>query len=102
MLDDGLAVNVAREDGQVVVTVRGEIDLRAAPTFDSALAGLAADLPVVVDCSGVEFMDSTALRVLLSQSMRLTADGGALHVRNPSSQALHVLQISGLDHLIGP
>jgi anti-anti-sigma factor len=100
MLDDELHVDVVRQDDRVVVTVRGELDLLVAPALDATLSRLSADRPVVVDCRGVLFMDSTALRVLLAQSMRLEAEGGVLRVGDPSRQALHVLQVSGLDHLI--
>lgn len=100
MLDNEVFVDVDRQATRVVVIVRGELDLLAAPRLEQTLDKFDATVPVLVDCSGVEFMDSTALRVLLSQSMRLDADGGRLRVTNPSKQALHVLQISGLDHLI--
>lgn len=100
MLDDKPSVAVQRRDGHVVVTVAGELDLLGAPELEAALTRLSPEVPVVVDCAGVQFLDSTALRVLLAQSMRLEADGGVLRVSNPSRQALHVLQISGLDHLM--
>ncbi|MEA2404920.1 MAG: hypothetical protein QOE08_1567, partial [Thermoleophilaceae bacterium] len=54
--------------GTAVVAVSGEIDVRTAPRFEELLGDGVDDVPshgLVVDLSGVTFLDSTALNVLV-------------------------------------
>ena len=54
------------DDGVIVVSVRGSIDINNAAALDQVLQGaIAAGRPVVVDVCGVDVIDSTGLRVLL-------------------------------------
>jgi anti-anti-sigma factor len=96
---DGLGVEVSNVAGAVVVFVSGEIDLATAPVLIAALDQLDANMPTVVECSEVQFMDSTGLNVLIEQMMRFDAGGGSLAVRNPSASVRHLLDVSGLDEL---
>ena len=51
---------------------------------------------VVFDFSGVTFMDSTGIGVLLGRYNRLTKMGVPAFIRNPSLSVNKILQISGL------
>jgi anti-sigma B factor antagonist len=65
-------------DGEVeVVAVTGEIDISSAPRLISGLNEAVGDceLPVVVDLSSVDFMDSTGLALLLNAHRRLSRRG---------------------------
>ena len=57
-------VEVAEEDGTVVLRLSGELDLVSEPILEAALAR-AKGSPVRVDLSDLAFMDSTGLRALL-------------------------------------
>jgi anti-sigma B factor antagonist len=84
----------------VVVTAPVEIDPVSGPAFDEALAAVSAESDLRVDCSVVEFMDSTGLRALVVARNRLVAAGGSLVVTSPSVAARRVLELGGLDELI--
>jgi anti-sigma B factor antagonist len=65
-------------DGDVeVVAVTGEIDIASAPRLITGLNDAVGncDLPVVVDLTGVGFMDSTGLALMLNAHRRLTRRG---------------------------
>lgn len=51
---------------------------------------------VVFDFSGVTFMDSTGIGVLLGRYKRLKKMGVPVFIRNPSLSVNKILQISGL------
>ena len=57
--------------------VTGEIDISSAPRLISGLNEAVGncELPVVVDLSGVDFMDSTGLALLLNAHRRLSRRG---------------------------
>lgn len=61
-------------DGKVeVVAVSGEIDIASAPRLITGLNDAVGncELPVIVDLTGVGFMDSTGLALLLNAHRRL-------------------------------
>jgi anti-anti-sigma factor len=83
--------------GEVVLIVSGEIDLLSAPEFEAAL--LAADhteSALVVDLSGISYLDSTGLRVLMVFNQKRGA-GRQVHVRAASEQVRKVMALTGLD-----
>lgn len=58
-------VRATHRDGLAVVFVAGEVTMCCARALAEALAqALAADLPVVVDCSEITFLDSGGLTIL--------------------------------------
>jgi anti-sigma B factor antagonist len=97
------SVTVARDGEQAVVTVRGELDLATAPELESALLpGLRDGGSAVLDLRGLEFMDSTGVRVIVSAHLAAQEHGGNLAlVRTvPDGPVARVLEISGLDAVL--
>jgi anti-sigma B factor antagonist len=81
-----------------VVRLGGELDLYNAGEVRSALADALAKAPerIVVDLSEVEFIDSTALGVLIETRAKLKNRDG-LMLAAPGLETRRALQISGLD-----
>jgi len=91
-------VAVQELDGGCVVRLGGELDLYNAHVVRDALVGACANGPnrLVVDLSEVEFMDSTALGVLIEARTKLP-DRRAFVLAAPGVETRRALQISGLD-----
>jgi anti-sigma B factor antagonist len=89
---------IERSDGYVVVSLAGELDLYNAHEVREALLELCAESPdrLVVDLSGVKFIDSTALGVLIEARTRLANRRGFL-LAAPGLETRRALEISGLD-----
>ena len=88
-------------DGEVVVAVRGEIDIVTAPALWESFVDVLPDTKrLVVDLAGTEFIDSTGLGVLVRALKRLRHHGGDLVLRSPRANARKVLSITGLDRVI--
>ena len=83
-----------------VVRLGGELDLYNAAQVRSALDEACAEAPerIVVDLGQVEFIDSTALGVLIETRTKLNDRGGLL-LAAPGLETRRALQISGLDKL---
>ena len=81
-----------------VVKLGGELDLYNAGDVREALAQAAADGPqrVVVDLSEVEFIDSTALGVLIEARTKLN-NRRAFLLAAPALETRRALEVSGLD-----
>ena len=83
-----------------VVRLGGELDLYNAAQVRAALVEACAQAPerIVVDLGEVEFLDSTALGVLIEARTKLDNRGG-LVLAAPRLETRRALQISGLDKL---
>lgn len=89
-----------REDrGWTVVSVRGVIDVAAAPelrqTLQEVQFGGAAR--VLVDLREVELIDSFGLGVLVGARKRASSRDGELAVLVTSDRLRHVFELTGLD-----
>ena len=91
-------VGIERRDGVIVIGLAGELDLYNANEIREALLECCAETPerLVVDLSGVTFIDSTALGVLIEGRTRLE-NRRAFLLAAPGLETRRALEISGLD-----
>jgi anti-sigma B factor antagonist len=85
-------------NGAVVVRLVGELDLYNAHLVRDELFAVAERGPdrLIVELSGVTFIDSTALGILIESRARLANKEGFLLV-SPGLETRRALEISGLD-----
>jgi len=89
---------IDRPDGGVVIHLVGELDLYNAAEVRAALFELCAEQPerLVVDLAEVNFVDSTALGVLIEARTKLRKRQSFL-IAAPGLETHRALTISGLD-----
>jgi anti-sigma B factor antagonist len=97
-----LGLDVQRVAGLPVLLVNGEIDIYTAPLFKQAVVGLVSEgaKDVVIDLSGVTFMDSSGFGTLLGATRRLRPTGGGLHLASPNSTIQRMLRLTRLDTIM--
>jgi anti-anti-sigma factor len=90
------------EDGTVVVSLQGEIDISNADQVWAALveALTAWTGDVVVDFAEVSFLDSQGVNALLRVHKDCDFDAGRLSIRSPQPHARAVLEMTGLDTIL--
>jgi anti-anti-sigma factor len=98
----GIRVELTRDDGVALATVRGEIDLDSSAQLNTVLNKVAKEESVILDMWWVTFMDSSGLAVLLRQAMTRRELGGALYIRHPSQPVRRLLEFCCLEHLLEP
>ena len=83
---------------RTVVQVTGEIDVYTAPLLREELASLidAEHRDLLVDLTGVGFMDSTGLGVLVGALKKVRTLGGDLQLVISSEKVLKVFRITAL------
>ena len=94
-----LLVEVREEGPSAVVTPAGELDHHTAdllrePLDDCLEKGYAR---LVVDCSGLQFCDSTGLNVLLGARLKAEAAGGKVHLVAMQPVVARVFEITGAE-----
>ena len=95
----GLSYTVDRTGTHPVAVLMGEIDLASIDALEDAITAIEQDAvgaEVVLDMTGVTFLDSSGLRVLVTAHDRLDTAGSRLVLRRPPSAVLRVLEITGL------
>ena len=98
---DDFSTDVAQEGDATVIYVKGEIDLATCERLRDAIEPhLGPAQTIVLDLSGVSFMDSSCMDLLVQARGRLTSDGGSLVLRNPSNAARLLLTASQAEDLI--
>lgn len=93
-----LTLSTRSQDGRTVVEVAGEIDVYTAPKLREQLAELvdSGRYDIVVDMTGVEFLDSTGLGVLVGGLKRVRTHDGSLQLVCTQERILKIFRITGL------
>ena len=92
-----LRLSSKRQDGFVIVTVGGELDVVTSRQFDEYLTRESADGDrVILDLSAVDFMDTGSLAVIVGHWKQLTAAGGTLVLAGARYRYTKTLWITGL------
>jgi anti-sigma B factor antagonist len=84
---------IGREGGLRLI---GELDLATGPALRAALQEIDGH-DIVLDCSGLTFIDCSGLRVLIEAHHRCATDGLSLTVQAPSGCLTRLLELIGLD-----
>jgi anti-sigma B factor antagonist len=89
---------VQHEESAIHVSVAGDLDIAAAPEFESTLVATIDDgaRHIVVDLTGAEVVDSTGLTSLLRLHRRLKERGGTFHVVCVNPRIVKLFTITGL------
>jgi anti-anti-sigma factor len=84
---------------RVVIAVAGEVDMATAPSLADCLADN-ADRDVILDLSGVAFLDSSGLTALINAHRALREAGHTLRTTGERDNVLKVLQIADLTSIL--
>jgi anti-sigma B factor antagonist len=82
-------------DGSVVIA--GRLDAAQSPAAQAFLDKVQGT--VKLDCSGLEYISSAGLGVLLKTQKRLMASGGKLRLAGVNRHLRDILQYSGFDQI---
>ena len=84
-------------ENQIVATLVGELDTAAAIEMESLLKPLFEnqDCDVVIDCTQLEYIASSGLRILLSILKQAKAHGREVVLRNVNEDIKEVFRLTG-------
>ncbi|MDI3421929.1 STAS domain-containing protein [Streptomyces luteolus] len=94
-----LRVEVQSDGATAVVTPVGELDHHTADLLRGPLEHCLdqGSSRLVLDCSQLEFCDSTGLNVLLGARLKAEAAGGGVHLAGMLPVVARVFEITGAD-----
>jgi len=96
--DDVITLSTSSEDGVVTVTVVGEVDTFTAPVLRSTLDSQLEQQPreLVIDLSGVQFLGSAGLAVLVETQKSSRAKEVGLRLIATTRAVTRPLEVTGL------
>lgn len=89
------------DENTSVITLDGEVDVYTAPQLKQQIITMLDNniTNVVVDLTNVEYLDSTALGVLIGGLKRLRERDGSLNLVCPNPRIRRIFEITGLDKI---
>jgi anti-sigma B factor antagonist len=96
------ALSTTQGDVFTVLAVTGELDVYTAPVLEETLGDLvdSGTINIVVDLSGVTFMDSTGLGLLIKALKWTREKDGQLRIVANTEKVLKVFRVTGLDSVL--
>ena len=98
-----MKINAVTKERQLYIYLKGELDhhgARAAMLEIEEKIDLELPRDCVLDLSGLTFMDSSGIAVILKTYKRMQELGGRMWVDNVPKQPMKVLDASGIDRII--
>jgi anti-sigma B factor antagonist len=97
-----LEVESGREGETHVVRPRGELDLAGAGPLDAELRRVETTdaQAILLDLTGIEFMDCSGIRVLVDADRRSKSDGERLRLTRGVGQVDRVMRLTGVDAIL--
>jgi anti-sigma B factor antagonist len=92
-----MKTNVQEIDGRLVAALSGELDTAAVVEMESALQPLfeSKGKDLVIDCTELEYIASSGLRVLLNLFKKAKAQGDRMVLKNVNEVIHDVLELTG-------
>lgn len=80
------------------VAVAGELDVYTAPGLEELMRGLGDEVThLLVDLTGVTFVDSAGVGLLTQSAKRLSARGGVMMLAIDTASVRKIFELTGLD-----
>ena len=96
-------ISTAFAAGRLTIYLAGELDHHEARGAIRSIDELLDEyLPrdCVLDMSGLSFMDSSGIALIIRMTRRMKNLGGRAWIENPAQQPLRVIDASGIDRLV--
>jgi anti-sigma B factor antagonist len=96
-----MQIRTEDKDGVLICHIQGDIDIHSSPEFNKSVEKIAKDKSqkVVMEFSGVSYVDSSGLATLVAALKKLKSYGGKLKLANLSDKVKGLFEITRLDKL---
>ena len=96
-----MVATIQELDNQYVATLKGELDTAAAVEAEQVLKPLykSDGRDIVIDCTDLEYIASSGLRILISILKGAKANGSKVSLRNLNDDVKNVFRLTGFINL---
>ena len=92
-----MTINVERDFELVTLEITGRLDTTTAPNLESVVNELSEDIKeLIFDMSGVEYISSAGIRVLLGAYKKMNLNQGTMRIEKANDMVQEVFEMTGL------
>ena len=92
-----MTINVERDFELVALEITGRLDTTTAPNLESAINEVSQDTKeLIFDMSGVEYISSAGIRVLLGAYKKINSTQGKIRIEKANDMVREVFEMTGL------
>ena len=92
-----MTINVERDFELVTLEITGRLDTTTAPNLEMTIEGLSEDTKeLIFDMSGVEYISSAGIRVLLGAYKKMNLNNGIMRIEKANDIVRDVFEMTGL------
>ena len=96
-----MTINIKRELGLVTLRITGRLDTITSPNLDSVINELPEDTKeLAFDMSGVEYISSAGIRVLLGAYKKMNLNQGTMRIEKANDMVREVFEMTGLSDML--
>lgn len=96
-----MTINVERDFEFVTLEITGRLDTTTAPNLESIINELSEDTKeLVFDMSGVEYISSAGIRVLLGAYKKINSNQGKVRIEKVNDMVREVFEMTGLSQML--
>ena len=97
-----MTINVERDFELVTLEITGRLDTTTAPNLEAVINELSENTKeLIFDVSGVEYISSAGIRVLLGAYKKMDLNQGTMRIEKASDLVLEVFEMTGLSQMLG-
>ena len=96
-----MTINVERDFELVTLEITGRLDTTTAPNLESVVNELSEDTKeLIFDMSGVEYISSAGIRVLLGAYKEMNSNQGKIRIEKANDIVREVFEMIGLSEML--
>ena len=96
-----MTINVERDFELVTLEITGRLDTTTAPNLESVINEIPEDTKeLIFDMSGVEYISSAGIRVLLGAYKKMNTNQGIMRIEKANDMVREVFEMTGLLELL--
>lgn len=101
-MNNDVVVDDKKKDGILVLNVTGRLDAASSPAVEKKVIDFidAGNHKVILDFSGVAYLSSAGMRLLLASTKKLKALGGKIVICSLSNMVMDVIKMAGFDNIL--
>ena len=96
-----MTINVERDFELVTLEITGRLDTTTAPNLESVINDISNDTKeLMFDMSGVEYISSAGIRVLLGAYKKMSINQGKIRIEKVNDMVREVFEMTGLSEML--
>jgi anti-anti-sigma factor len=97
-----MEINLLEQNGEKIVAIKGRVDTITASDLETAVSEIWSipSTTLVFDCSEMDYISSSGLRVVIKAHKQVTAVGGKFIMRNLNREVRTVIDLTGFSRIL--